>query len=157
MKIEDRLKEYCEWLQEASMSYFPQSTMLYRIIREGAGASHSTAQQSDGGIGAMVDRMAGAIERDKRCREVNEAVYNAPDDHFAVVQATYGIQWRDAPRSFREAANIMGINFASYRWRRLKAFRWLQHRLNIPLDKQHSTNQNETSIGGVIPLRIASA
>ena len=70
MNAERRLIEYCKWLQEPGICYMPNAGTLGRVSDEGPNAGRRTDVQSDGGMGAMVDRMFYALQQDNRCREL---------------------------------------------------------------------------------------
>lgn len=87
----------------------------------------------DGGLGAMVDRMAGSIERSRRCREVGEFVDLMPEDMRAIVRAAYGTcaTPNDVPRVDCEAANVMGMALRTYERRKAEMLAWLSERLGL--------------------------
>ena len=131
MNAERRLLEYTRWLQEPAVNYLPDTGTLGRVRTEGPNAGRRTDVQSDGGLGAMVDCMFYAIQKDNRCREMREAVLLMPEDMLSFVKATYIGHWRDVPRMGKTAAQIMGISMPTYWRRKVIVMRWLAARLDI--------------------------
>lgn len=91
----------------------------------------SVACPPDGGMGAMVDRMFYAIQKDNRCKEIAAIVGAMPADHLTIVQCTYIGHWRDVPRSSRAAAGILGVSHATYWRRKQRLLDWLAEKLDI--------------------------
>lgn len=131
MNAERRLIEYCKWLQEPGICYMPDAGTLGRVRDEGPNAGRRTDTQSDGGMGAMVDRMFFAIQQDNRCREIAAIVGAMPVDHLTIVQCTYIGHWRDVPRSSRTAASLLGVSPTTYWRRKQKLLDWLAAKLDI--------------------------
>lgn len=131
MNAERRLIEYCRWLQEPGVNYWPGSGTLGRVRDEGPNAGRRTDTQSDGGMGAMVDRMFYAIEQDNRCREVRDLISRMPEDMLTLVKSTYIGHWRDVPRTGKTAAAIMGVSMPTYWRRKVIVIRWLSAGLDI--------------------------
>ena len=132
VRAERRLIEYCHWLQEPGINCLPDSGTLGRVREEGPNAGRRTDVQSDGGLGAMVDRMFYAIARDNRCREIAELLHVMPEDHLTTLRCTYIGHWRDVPRTGKTAAGMMGVSAATYWRRKTKLLEWLANRLDIP-------------------------
>lgn len=131
MNAERRLIEYVRWLQEPGINCLPDTGTLGRVRVEGANAGRRTDVQSDGGLGAMIDRMAYAIERDNRCCELRELVNQMPTDMLTFIKATYIGHWRDVPRTGKTAAQIMGVSMPTYWRRKVIVMRWLERKLDI--------------------------
>ena len=131
MNAERRLIEYTRWLQEPGVNYMPDAGTLGRVRTEGTNAGRRTDTQSDGGMGAMVDRMAYAIEQDCRCREVRDLIARMPEDMLSFVKSTYIGHWRDVPRQGKAAAQIMGVSMPTYWRRKVIVMRWLSDKLDI--------------------------
>lgn len=87
----------------------------------------------DGGLGEMVDRMAGSIERSRRCRDVGELVDMMPEDMRAIVRAAYGAcaTPNDVPREDDEAARQLGMALRTYERRKAEMLAWLSERLGL--------------------------
>lgn len=148
MNIESRLLEYAEWLHEPGMQ-FSQPSVMGRIQdeQENAGARGSGMKyemvddvpcRPDGGIAALVERMDRALSRDKRCRELREALdalKQISADGYAVIDALYGGHWRDMPRSLEGASLMLGVKIGAFRERKTRAIAWLAGRLMLPVDK----------------------
>lgn len=96
-------------------------------------AGESFSAVPDGGLGDMIDRMAGSIERSRRCRELGEVVDLMPEDLRAVVYATYGTcaTPNDVPREDHEAAAVMRMALRTYERRKAEALAWLSERLGL--------------------------
>lgn len=148
MRIEARLIEYGRSLLEPGYEFYPPTTVMHKIkeMQENAGAHpegftydmvgpteddpHTLACMPDGGLGDMVDRMAGAIDRSRRCAEMREAVNSLPADYKAIVEATYcNYSWRDIPRRPSSAAKMLGWSEEVFIERRRAMFLWLEDRL----------------------------
>lgn len=136
MNAERRLIEYCKWLQEPGICYMPNAGTLGRVRDEGSNAGRRTDTQSDGGMGAMVDRMFYALQMDNRCRELAGIVRDMPLDHYAFVQSTYIGHWRDVPRTGKTAAGILGVSMATYWRRKTGLLAWLSEKLDIPENRK---------------------
>jgi len=131
MNAERRLIEYCRWLQEPGICCLPDTGTLGRVRDEGPNAGRRTDTQSDGGMGAMVDRMFWAIERDNRCKELADLILVMPLEHSTTVQSTYIGHWRDVPRTGKAAAGMLGVSMATYWRRKSSLLAWLTERLDI--------------------------
>ena len=132
MRADRRLVEYCQWLQEPGICCLPDSGTLGRVRDEGPNAGRRTDTQSDGGMGAMVDRMFYAIQKDNRCREIADMLHVMPEDHLTTLRCTYIGHWRDVPRTGKAAAGMMGISTATYWRRKVRLLEWVTEALNIP-------------------------
>lgn len=145
-----RLIEWACWRLEP-MFHFPIQNPLERIKedRENAGAGnerfHYDMQDGvpcmpDGGLGDMIDRMSGAIDRDRRCREVNELVNELRDrsrDFWNLVDVTFsGTHPRDVMKGPVVSAKIMGIGLDDYRTRIRAVYQWVEGRLTEGSSKQ---------------------
>lgn len=129
----------CEWgIQRKQMPWeaWPEATVLQRIREEGPNAGHRTDTQSDGGVGAMVDRMAKVVAKASRCRDVRMLVErlerSARDherQHYAIIEATYMGPW--VPRSERGAAEHMHIARNTYRKRRDAMLAYVTYHLDL--------------------------
>lgn len=91
----------------------------------------SVACPPDGGMGAMVDRMFYAIQRDSRCKELADLILVMPLEHSATVQCTYIGHWRDVPRTGKAAAGLLGVSMPTYWKRKARLLAWLAERLDI--------------------------
>lgn len=148
MNAHARLVEYGIWLLEPGIEVFPNHTVEATIksTKHFAQAEHKrrrgplTARgkesrstlDNDGGLGAMIDRMASAIERDNRCREIQEAVGELPVDYQSFVRVTYeSTSPKDIPRRPKSAACILGCTVDEYYERRTALFAWLDAHLEI--------------------------
>lgn len=132
MNAERRLIEYCQWLQEPGVNPLPNTGTLGRVRDEGPNAGKRTDVQSDGGMGAMVDRMFFALQRDNRCREIAELLRDIPEDHLTALRCTYIGHWRDVPRTGKAASGMMGISIATYWRRKGRLLEWFAAQLDIP-------------------------
>lgn len=96
-------------------------------------AGESFSAVPDGGLGEMVDRMAGSIERSRRCREVGELVDVMPDDLRLVVNAAYGTcaTPMDVPRADAEAAEKLRMALRTYERRKADMLDWVAERLGL--------------------------
>jgi hypothetical protein len=110
--------------------------------RENAGASGSGMVYDmaddvpctpDGGLGDMIDRMAGAIEHDRRCREVDALVTEMRyryRDYWNMVDVTFsGTHPRDVMKAPLVSARILGIEPWNYRDRMRLVYGWVESRL----------------------------
>lgn len=97
----------------------------------------STVCPPDGGMGAMVERMASAIDRSHRCRQIGELLDLMPRDLFAVVHYTYGNcpNPREIPRTAAAAWGMIGISKATYFRRKREMLDWLSERLGLVVSK----------------------
>ena len=132
MNAERRLLEYTRWLQEPAVNYLPDTGTLGRVRTEGPNAGRRTDVQSDGGMGAMVDRMFYALQKENRCRELALVIRAMPEDHLTTLRCTYIGHWRDVPRTGKTAAGMMGVSIATYWRRKVRLLGWLSERLDIP-------------------------
>ena len=152
MSIESRLIEYGKSLLEPGQeSYMPAATVLHRVkvMQENSGArpcgfaydmieveGENVACMPDGGLGAMVERMAASIEHGRRCAEMAEAVLSLPPDYMTFVQTVYcGPSMRDIPRKPKATMDMLKITPRAYYWRRDKLFAWLEDRLCLAVRK----------------------
>jgi len=96
-------------------------------------AGESFSAVPDGGLGEMIDRMAGSIERSRRCREVGELVDLMPEDLRMVAQAAYGTCATpvDVPREDEEAAEKLRMALRTYERRKAEMLNWLAERLGL--------------------------
>ena len=131
MNAERRLLEFVRWLQEPGINCLPDAGTLGRVRDEGTNAGKRTDIQSDGGQGAMVDRMFYDLGRDNRCLELRDLVNQMPTDMLTFIKATYIGHWRDVPRTGKTAAQIMGVSMPTYWRRKLIVMRWLERKLDI--------------------------
>lgn len=129
--IEHRLIEWCRWRTETPCNYWPSVSPTGKMVEEGIGASHSSSQANDGGMGAMVDRMHAAIKHDLRCRDMQDAISQMPELYASFIRATFIGHWRDVPRPRRAAIVAMGCTEAEYRDIRSRTFGWLEAMLNL--------------------------
>jgi hypothetical protein len=87
----------------------------------------------DGGMADMVDRMAGAIEHDRRCREIDALVTEMRyrfRDYWNLVDVTFsGTHPRDVMKGPAVAARILGIELWNYRDRMRLVYGWIESRL----------------------------
>lgn len=88
------------------------------------------ATTPDGGMGLMIDRMAGDIEQSNRCREMARLYEAMPLDYKSYVDATYRLcaSPREVPRPWKEAARMMGTGKSAYFDRQAKVYAWLEER-----------------------------
>lgn len=138
MDAEARLIEWGKSLHYEPWNYWPSTSVLGRIKDEGAGASQSTAQQSDGGYARMVERMAESLAKDRRCREVSEAVQLMPRALVLIVDATYrgcASKW-EVPRQWESAVAISGMAQATYFRRKKQMLEWLSQQLCIAIKRK---------------------
>jgi len=124
---EQRLIEWARDLHFPDFNAFPPRNVLKRIRDEGAGASQGTAEQNDGGLGRMVDRMAASIERSRRCAEVREAFEVMPADYQMLAKVAYRDcpSYRDVPRDSAHAAATIGISLRAFFYRKKLMLEWL--------------------------------
>lgn len=87
----------------------------------------------DGGAGKMVERMAAAIDKSHRCRQVGEMLDLMPRDLFLIVHHTYANcpNPREIPRAAEEAWTAIGISKATYFRRKRQMLEWLAERLGL--------------------------
>lgn len=139
MTVEERLIEWAQNLHEDPWNYWPPATPLSRIREEGAGASQATAEASDGGLSAMlmVDGMADAIDKDRRCAEVREAVCLMPAKLLVVVDVTYRscASRRDVPRSWKASVEMSGLSESTFARRRREMLSWLAGQLCLTVKR----------------------
>lgn len=98
----------------------------------------TTVCPPDGGMGAMVERMASAIERSHRCRAVGELLDRMPRDMFTIAYETYGncASPRDVPNTAQGAARRIGISERTYFTRKKQMLRWLSEQLGITAEQR---------------------
>lgn len=91
----------------------------------------ATACPPDGGIGRMVERMAGAIDRSRRCREMDELFGTMAEDMRTVARVSYRdcASPRDVPRDPEASAGIIGCSLRTYFYRKKALLEWLSLRL----------------------------
>ena len=138
-----RLIEWACWRLEPRFSV-PMSTPLERIKedRENAGAGANEFRYDmvddvpcapDGGMADMIDRMAGAIQHDARCREVDALVTEMRHrfrDYWNLVDVTFsGTHPRDVYKGPQVAARMLGIETWCYRDRMRLVYGWIETRL----------------------------
>jgi hypothetical protein len=150
MSGKSRLHEWALWRLEPAF-HFPVQNPLERIKedRENAGAGadgfhydvvgptdddpETVACMPDGGLGDMIDRMAGSIDHDKRCREINALVTEMRHrfrDYWNLVDVTFsGTHPRDIMKGAEVSARILGIEAGTYRDRMRLVYEWVEARL----------------------------
>lgn len=91
----------------------------------------SVACPPDGGLGRMVERMAGAIDKSNRCCEVRDLLEVMPADLRALVDVTYRncASPRDVPRSPEASANMLGCSVRTFFRRKAEVLEWLDAQL----------------------------
>lgn len=131
------------WRMEPRFSPPTASHPLARIMedRENAGAGGGAVYDMvddvpcvpDGGLADMVDRMAGAIEHDRRCRDVDALVTEmrySYRDYWNLVDVTFsGTHPRDVMKGPLVSARILGIEVWNYRDRMRLVYGWIEARL----------------------------
>lgn len=134
---EGRLKEWAIERQHQARSYLPRESVEYRLMHEGAGASQSTASQSDGGMLARMVRMGKYIQMENRAKEVEAAYQAMPGIYRAIVDAQYlhvdRVHAQDIVRSFKGAASLCGLKEHEFRPLRERMLGWLAARLDLPV------------------------
>lgn len=113
-----------------------RSTRMELVTHEG----DSVLCPPDGGLGAMVDRMAASIDRSRRCREVGELLAMMPRDLWGVVDVTYRsvMNPREIPREAEEAWRMLQISRATYFRRKRAMLVWLGYRLGMAVDQEQA-------------------
>lgn len=93
----------------------------------------SVACPPDGGMGAMVERMAASIEMSNRCRVLGEIIEMMPLDLLSFVRATYYdcVGVNEIPRPYKEAMRMMGVEKSVYFERKAKTLEWITERLGL--------------------------
>jgi len=157
MNAKARFLEWALWRLEPSFSIPTRSTPLQRIRddQENAGAStggfhydmlgpteddpETVAGMPDGGMADIVERMAGAIDHDNRCREIDRLVCEMrarARDYWNLVDVTFsGTHPRDIMRGSHTAAAALGIGEGEYRTRMRAIYEWAESRLGISRTK----------------------
>lgn len=130
---EDRLIEWARSLHREPWNYWPSVSVLGRIKDEGQGASQGTDSDKDGGMAAMIDRMADGIAKDRRCADVREACLVMPSKLLVIVDVTFRncASGRDVPRDSSAAADMAGLSRATYFRRKREMLDWLAEELCI--------------------------
>jgi len=138
MSIEQRLREYAEWLREPRLHCAGGSSIFHRIQDEkhnagvrSDGIAHelllvdgeAISCRPDGGMFRTVERMGRQIARDNRCREIHDLARYLPQHHRAVLQATYG---GPETRSVRAAAEALGVSKGRYCERKAALVAWFE-------------------------------
>lgn len=138
-----KLLMWAMWRLEPRFSV-PMSCPLERIKEDkqnaGAGAGEFCYDMvddvpcaPDGGLGDMIDRMAGAIEHDKQCREVDALVTEMRyrfRDYWNLVDVTFsGTHPKDVMKGATVSAGILGIGLIHYRQRMRLVYAWIEDRL----------------------------
>lgn len=153
MNVKARFLEWALWRLEPGFSVPTRSTPLQRIQDDernaGAGSDgfhydmigateddpETVAGMPDGGMADMVERMAGAIDHDNRCREIDKLVSEMRQrarDYWNVIDVTFsGTHPRDIVRGADVAAQTLGIDERSYRTRMRAVYEWVEARLGI--------------------------
>jgi hypothetical protein len=133
MSIEQRLREYAQWLREPGLEVGMGDSVLARIRDEqhNAGAAEPLRSEiidgvscrPDGGLGRLAERMEYALRRDMRCRDIHDLALYLPPHHREVLAATYE---SGEPRSVREAAERLGISRGQYCERKAALLGWFE-------------------------------
>lgn len=139
---EARLEEWAIEMQHRALSYFPSETVEYKLMREGAGASHSS-QPGDGGMFSRMLRMKNGIARDNRTREMTAAYLEMPGVYRAICKALYLHEDRvhrdDVVRSWTAAAKLCGLKDHEFRSLRERMLGWVSAKLDLlVLDGRHA-------------------
>lgn len=119
--VESRLQKWGQWKQEARHIEARSSSPFGRIADErNAAGNHGdgiryeiiegTPCPPDGGLAKEYERKAAAWGHDLRCREVNSAVADLPDELRRVIIETYIVPGREDPRSAELVAQRIGSN-----------------------------------------------
>lgn len=144
MRAKSLLHQWALWRLEPRFSPPTTSHPLARIMEDkenagagGGGMVYDMADDvpcaPDGGLGDMIDRMAGAIDHDRRCREVDALVTEMRHrfrDYWNLVDVTFsGAHPRDVMKGPEVSARMLGIGLAEYRLRIRAVYGWLETRL----------------------------
>lgn len=133
MSVEQRLREYAQWLRDPALDVGTGDSVLARIRDEqhNAGAAaplraeiiDGVSCRPDGGLGRLAERMEQALRRDMRCRDIHDLARYLPQHHREVLSATYDAA---EPRSVREAAERLGISRGQYCERKAALLGWFE-------------------------------
>lgn len=104
---------------------------LWRKTDNPMPCKETRSSSGDGGMGAFVDRAHASLQWDKRCREVQDAYETMPNELRAIVQARYIGFFRDLPRSFDAAGEILGLPKVTYWEQHKKMLEWLAARIGL--------------------------
>lgn len=124
------LEEWAEWKRDPEISCFPSESSIYRICRN----MPPTGEHGDGGMAANAAKLGYLLQRDGRCREVNELIYSLPVEYQRLILARFDVAPKEKTRSERAAAEMLNLSQVTYRERFKNVTGWLCGRLAIPLD-----------------------
>lgn len=151
---QERLTAWCNWhheqhfaltpggktmevrLMEANFDRFRTLNLgwwrkLWRKTDHHMPCKETRSASGDGGMGAFVDRAYESIRWDKECRQVQDAYDAMSVEMRRVVQARYVGHFRDLPRSFAKAGEILELADSTY-WEQHRAMlQWLAERLGL--------------------------
>lgn len=131
MSVDARLREWGESHHDQPWNYWPSENLLARMMAEGAGSSHRTDRQSDGGMFSSLGRGYAEMARDIRTAEINEATRTMPWHMKWVMNCTYRCpSARDVPRRGRAAVTLSGLSNDTYYRHRKELFHWLANYLS---------------------------
>lgn len=138
LTAEDRLVEWAKSRFKEPWNYWPSAGPLGRMKDDGPGASQGTAEDPDGGLGALIDRLTrdgfDGVGKDRRCAEMQEVYARMPTKFVLLVDATYRNcpSARDCPRSWSAAIAASGLSESTYVRRKKLMLKWLEYKLDIP-------------------------
>lgn len=132
----ERLKEWGIERKRPPWEAWPETTVLQRIREEGSNAGVRTDEQSDGGVGAMVDRMHRALAKQRRCRDVQvlvDRLERSADEnereHYELIKAAYMGPW--VPRNTNGVLEELPISRKVYLTRRAAMLAWVTYHLDL--------------------------
>lgn len=143
LTADERLTEWARSRFKDPWNYWPSVSTLGRMKDDGPGASQGTAEDPDGGLGALIDRLTrddgfDGVGKDRRCAEVHEAYSNMPTEFALLVDATYRNcpSAMDCPRSWMAAVAASALSESTYARRKRQMLKWLEYQLDIPAKQE---------------------
>lgn len=123
-----RLYEWSYTRHWPDINVWPPESPMYAVLHN---PGRATNTQTDGGLGAFVERRTEAMDKWQRTLDMTKAIHAMPSGYRSVVLAMYKVEPRERPRRLETAAEIAKMEVSTYRKAMDFALAWLQGRLDL--------------------------
>ena len=134
LSMEQRLREYADWLAGGTLQVSLGPSVFGRIREErgnagmrSEGLQHDIVDgvpcRPDGGMSRMVERLGAEVARDNRCREIADLIPYLPQHHRQVLSVVY---LGPEPRTAKEAAQLLQMSVGKFCERKAALLAWFE-------------------------------